>query len=236
MRVISLLIASLFCASSIASSLPDDPHLYVQGLAKIQVQPDRATIRVAISEKNKQLITAKNNVDGVMAKAIKLAKRFDIKSDDIHAEQLNVYRQTRYNRNTNEEVFEGFKVTRSLTLTLKKIQSYPELLQELVDAGITEFNNTEFSVSNHDELTNKLKLKAIKDAKSAAKELAAEFEVQIDKLYSVSFSPLSVPTVPYLRQASAMTMMDSESGNYKEAYNTGAITIDAQVYAVYLIK
>ncbi|NOU49149.1 SIMPL domain-containing protein [Pseudoalteromonas sp. JBTF-M23] len=236
MRILSVLAASLFSVSSFASTVPDDPHLYVQGQAKIQVQPDRATIRVAIVEKSKQLPEAKQKVDDIMAKAIKLAKRFDIEKDDIHAEQLNVYRQTRYNRNTNEEEFEGFRVTRSLTLTLKKIESYPELLQALVDTGITEFNNTEFSVSNREELTDKLKLKAIKDAKLAVKELAGAFDVEVDKLYSASFAPINAPTVPYLRQAPAMKMMDSESGSYKEAYNTGAITIEAQVYAIYLIK
>jgi uncharacterized protein YggE len=229
------LVATLFCTSVFASALPDEPHLYVQGSAKMQVQPDRATIRVAITEKHKQLTDAKKRVDSIMEDAIKLAKRFNIKPDDIHADQLNVHRQTRYDRNTSEEVFEGFRVSRSLTLTLSNIESYPKLLQQLVDAGITEFYNTEFSVSNQDELADKLRKEAIKDAKLAAKELANDFDVKVDKLYSVSFSPLSTPTVPYLRQAS-MRMMDSESGSYKEAYNTGAITIDAQVYAVYLIK
>ncbi|CAM4000461.1 SIMPL domain-containing protein [Pseudoalteromonas byunsanensis] len=236
MRMISSLIATLFCAGSFAAALPDEPHLYVEGTAKMQVQPDRATIRVAISEKSKQLVEAKNKVDTVVANAIKLAKRFDIKKDDIHAEQLNIHRQTRYNRNTNEEEFEGFRITRSLTLTLGKIDSYPELLQELVNAGITEFNNTEFSVSNHNELADKLKKEAIKDAKSAASELANEFDVDLDKLYSVSFAPMNVPSVPYVRQAARATLMDTESGSYKEAYNTGAITISAQVFAVYLIK
>ncbi|MCF6433970.1 SIMPL domain-containing protein [Pseudoalteromonas sp. MMG022] len=236
MRMISSLLATFFCASSLAAALPEQPHLYVEGSAKMQVQPDRATIRVAISETNKQLVAAKNKVDSVMAKAIKLSERFGIKKDDIHADQLNVHRQTRYNRNTNEEEFEGFRVVRSLTLTLEKIESYPELLQELVNAGITQFNNTEFSVSNRDELTDKLKKEAIKDAKLAASELADEFDVDLDKLYSVSFAPMNGPSVPYLRQASSMRMMDSESGSYKEAYNTGAITINAQVYAVYLIK
>ncbi|TMO90482.1 SIMPL domain-containing protein, partial [Pseudoalteromonas sp. S3178] len=90
----------------------------------------------------------KENVDKIMAKAIEIAKRFDIKEDDIHAEQLNVYRQTRYNRESNEEEFDGFRVSRSLTVKLKDIKKYPELLQEFVDSGINQFNNTEFGVEN----------------------------------------------------------------------------------------
>ena len=69
----------------------------------MQVQPDTAIVRVAITEKDKSLPKAKGSVDDVMAKAIEIAKGFDIASDDIPADQLNVYRQTRYNRDTNEE-------------------------------------------------------------------------------------------------------------------------------------
>ncbi len=166
--------------------------------------------------------------------AIEIAKRFDIKEDDIHADQLNVYRQTRYNRESNEEEFDGFRVSRSLTVKLKDIKKYPELLQEFVDSGINQFNNTEFGVENEGKYLQSLKKAAIKDAKKAAKELAGEFDVELAKLYSVSFQPMQTPVQPYVR--SAVMAMEADQGAYKNAYNTGAITLNAEVYAVYLIE
>ncbi|MBR8844823.1 MULTISPECIES: SIMPL domain-containing protein [Pseudoalteromonas] len=234
MRILTGLLALCLSGFSFAGALPDSPHLYVKGTSFIQVQPDVATIRVAITEKQKSLPTAKENVDKIMAKAIEIAKRFDIKEDDIHAEQLNVYRQTRYNRESNEEEFDGFRVSRSLTVKLKDIKKYPELLQEFVDSGINQFNNTEFGVENEGKYLQSLKKAAIKDAKKAAKELAGEFDVELAKLYSVSFQPMQTPVQPYVR--SAAMAMEADQGAYKNAYNTGAITLNAEVYAVYLIE
>lgn len=234
MKLISTVVAALFCAHSYAGSLPLTPHLYVQGNAHMQVQPDQAVIRVAITQKSKALPEAKTTVDDIMANAIAIAKSHHIRVDDIHAEQLNVYRQTRYNRTTNQEEFEGFRVSRTLTLTLKKLEDYPVLLQKLVDAGINEFNNTQFEVSNRSTLMKDLNKAAIKDAKLAAKELASDFEVKLDGLYSVSFSPMETPRTPYAR-AESMKLMDASSGNVEQAYNTGALTLNAKVYAVYTI-
>lgn len=233
MRILTGIFALCLSGLSFAGALPDAPHLYVKGTAFMQVQPDTAIIRVAITEKEKSLPKAKESVDNVIAKAIEIAKRFDIASDDIHADQLNVYRQTRYNRDTNEEEFQGFRVSRSLTLKLKDISHYPKLLQALVDSGINQFNNTEFTVENESKFLNSLKKTAIKDAKKAAQELAAEFDVELAKLYSVSMQPMQTLTQPYMR--AAPMAMEADSGSLKDAYNTGSIKLTAEVYAVYLI-
>ncbi|MFC3031348.1 SIMPL domain-containing protein [Pseudoalteromonas fenneropenaei] len=226
--------ALLFCSlTATAGSLPEAPHLYVQGQAKLQVKPDRATIRMAINDQQMQVADAKRNVDAVMAKAIGIAKKFNIIEKDIHAEQLNVYRQNTYNRETNQQEFAGFRVTRTLNLTLSDVDKYPELLQALVEAGVNEFYDTQFSVAEHNNILKTVQKAAIKDAKLAAKELAKDFDVKLGKLYSVSFAPMDTPVVPFLRAQAKM--MDAESSNVGNAYNTGYITIDAQVYAVYFI-
>ncbi|WP_440056151.1 SIMPL domain-containing protein [Pseudoalteromonas sp. T1lg65] len=234
MRLLSGFLAICFSAVSFAGALPNSPHLYVKGTAYMQVQPDTAIIRVAITEKDKSLPTAKKNVDEIMAKAIEISKTFGIKKEDIHADQLNIYRQTRYNRQTNQEEFEGFNVNRSLTVKLKDISRYPELLQAFVDSGINQFNNTEFAVENEGQFLDSLKKSAIKDAKKAAKELSQEFDVKIVRLYSVSFDPMQTPQRPYSRSASGL--MQAEAANVKEAYNTGTIKLSAEVYAVYFIE
>ncbi|TMP30176.1 SIMPL domain-containing protein [Pseudoalteromonas rubra] len=230
----SLLAAAIFALSTgaQAGSLPEGPHLYVKGMSSVEVQPDAAIIRVAITEKHKSLPDAKANVDQIMAKAIQIARDFDIKTNDIHAEQLNVHRQTRYNRSNNEEEFDGFRVSRSLTVKLKDLAEYPNLLQAFVDSGINQFNNTEFVVEDKAEYMKKLKKSAIEEAKAAARELADDFDVELGRLYSVSFSPMNVPVQPYARGK----MMAAESMDVSQAYNTGDTTLTAEVYAVYFIE
>ncbi|MBQ4809696.1 SIMPL domain-containing protein [Pseudoalteromonas luteoviolacea] len=231
MRIVTAIISVLLSTSAVAASLPTAPHLYVKGYAEKAVAPDTAIVNVAINEKNKNLKLAKSKVDDVMARAIDIAKRYGVESKHIYAEQLNVYKQTRYNRTTNVEEFDGFKVSRNLTLKLKDVNRYPELLQAFVDSGINQFNNTRFVVEDKAEIMKELKASAIKQAKLGAKELADGFGVQVGSLYSVSFSPMSVPVQPYARGK----MMAAETMSVNDAYNVGDTKLKAEVYAVYYI-
>lgn len=231
-RLIFVLLAS-FSSFSFASALPQEPHLYVQGTAKLQVKPDRATITIGIDDTQSTIADAKKNIDDIAQNVIAIGKQFGIAEKDIQAQQLNAYKQMDYDREQNKQVFVGFRVSRDIQLTLSQIDKYPELLQALVDAGVTEFRNTQFTVSDQNTILDAVQKAAIKDAKLAAKELAKDFDVKLGTLYSVSFSPLEPQSVPYMRAKEKMMVM-ADGGN-GPSYNTGHITIDAQVYAVYLI-
>jgi hypothetical protein len=231
-NLLFVLIASLSSAS-FASALPNEPHLYVQGNAKLQVKPDRAHIVIGIDDTQETIADAKKTVDDIAQKVIAIGKQFGILEKHIQAEQLNAYRQTEYDRELNQQKFVGFRVTRDIKLTLSQIDQYPELLQALVDAGVTEFHNTQFTVSDHNTILDTVKKAAIKDARLAAKDLARDFDVKLGKLYSVSFSPLEPQSIPYLRASEKMMVM-ADSGN-GPSYNTGHIIVEAEVYAVYLI-
>jgi hypothetical protein len=231
-RLLFVLLAS-FSSFSFANALPQEPHLYVQGTAKLQVKPDRATITIGIDDTQSTIAEAKKNIDDIAQKVIAIGKQFGIAEKDIQAQQLNAYKQMDYDREQNKQVFVGFRVSRDIQLTLSQIEQYPELLQALVDAGVTEFRNTQFTVSDQNTILDAVQKAAIKDAKLAAKELAKDFDVKLGSLYSVSFSPLEPQSVPYMRANEKMMVM-ADGGN-GPAYNTGHITIDAQVYAVYLI-
>ncbi|KZN62017.1 hypothetical protein N473_20965 [Pseudoalteromonas luteoviolacea CPMOR-1] len=232
MRLFTAALSILLSTSTFAGSIPTSPHLYVKGYSEVSVQPDTAIINVAINEKNKNLQDAKSNVDLVVARALDIAKSFGVKGNHIHAQQLNVYKQTRYNRATNEEEFTGFKVSRNITLKLKNVDRYPELLQAFVDSGINQFNNTQFIVEDKAEIMNELKQNAIKQAKLGAEELADGFGVEVGDLYSVSFSPMNVPVQPYARGK----VMAAESMSLQDSYSTGDTKLTAEVYAVYYIK
>ncbi|KZN45909.1 SIMPL domain-containing protein [Pseudoalteromonas luteoviolacea] len=231
MRLLTAAFSVLLSTSAMAGSIPTTPHLYVKGYSEVSVQPDTAIINVAINEKSKSLQQAKSDVDDVVAKALSIAKSFGVKGNHINAEQLNVYKQTRYNRSTNEEEFTGFKVSRNITLKLKDIDKYPELLQAFVDSGINQFNNTQFVVEDKSEIMKELKQNAIEQAKLGAKELADGFGVKVGDLYSVSFAPMNVPIQPYARGK----VMAAESMSLQDAYSTGDTKLTAEVYAVYYI-
>jgi uncharacterized protein YggE len=146
MRYLPLLAATL-SFNVFAASTPDAPHIYIQGQAQISTIADNVRLGVAIVEVDKDLMSAKQKADQTMAKAIKLAQQQGIDEKSIYGSQISINRESQYNRETGKQDFIGYRVSRTLSLTLTDVTKYPLLLQSLVNAGINEINQTEFTSS-----------------------------------------------------------------------------------------
>lgn len=235
MRYLPLLAAAM-TFNVFADSTPSAPHIYIQGQAEITTAADSVLLNVGIVEVDKDLMAAKNKADKTMAKAIKLAKQAGVFGKDINAGQISIHRETQYNRETNQQDFVGFRVSRGLSLTLKSVDKYPTLLQNLVNGGINQVNQTQFVSSKYNELHEQAQKLAIKDAKQAASEFASNYDVDLKGLYSASMSPMDTSVQPYVRAKMTMSA-DAESGSVvPDSYHAGEITITASSYAIYLIK
>jgi len=171
-----------------------------------------------------------------MAKAIKLVKELGIKDGNINAGHISINRESQYNRSSGEQEFKGFRVSRTLSVKLSQIEKYPQLLQNLVNNGINQINQTQFLASNYEELHKQAQKLAIQDARKAAKELSADYGVELKGLYTASLSPMNVPAQPYARSEKTMMVADSAPGNFvPDAYHAGEIKVTASSYAVYFI-
>ena len=233
MRYLPLLAAAL-TFNVFAESTPSAPHIYIKGQAKITSVADTVLLNVGIVEIDKDLLAAKNKADKTMAQAIQLAKKSGALDKDINAGQINIYRETQYNRQTNAQEFVGFRIARNITIKLHSIDKYPTLLQS---ECINQINNTQFVSSKYNELHQQAQKLAINDARQAAKEFATDYGVEIKGLYSASMSPMDTGVQPYARAKMAM-LSDSESGGVvvPDSYHAGEITISASSYAIYLIE
>lgn len=235
-KLVFTAMAAALSFNALAEATPDAPHIYIQGNATVKAIPDNVKLTVGIVEVDKDLIAAKNKADATMAKAIKLAKSQGVEEKGIYASNISIHRQTEYNRETGKQNFVGYRVTRSLSVTLTDIKKYPIMLQQLVNSGINEINQTQFVSSKYEELQKKAQKFAIKDARAAAKEFASDYGVKLKGLYTASSSPLDTGSQPYMR-ASKMVMAEAAPDNYvPDAYNGGELTITASSYAVYLIE
>ena len=237
MRTLSMtILASTMTFNSFAASTPDAPHLYIQGQASVTTVPDNVRLRVAIVEVDKNLMAAKQKADQTMAKAIKIAKQTGVDKKGINAAQIQINRDTQYNSKMGTQDFNGYRVGRSLTFTLNEVDKYPQLLQNLVDAGINEIQQTQFTSSREVALQKQVQKMAIADAKKAAEELADDYDVELKGLYSVSSSPLNSGAQPYMRAEKTMLQDTASGGFVPDAYHAGEISITASSYAIYLIE
>jgi len=78
---------------------------------------------------------------------------------------------------------------------MKKMDIHERLLSKVIDAGIDQVGGVEFTLSNPEEFSNKLRAKAVDNARERAELLAKAAGVKLGKPISIS-EESSAPIMP----------------------------------------
>ena len=225
-----------------ADPLPDKPHIYVQGDARIEVEPDQLTISVGLAEVSDELETAKAVVDTKSRLLIDRAREMGIEDRDIGTTSLRI--TPSYDFIDDERVDSGTIVYREVTLTLRDLSKYSELMNALVEADISTWISTRFLVSNGGSLTDEALTQALDNAKARAERLAESQGKRLGEIYSISEfdtrrdeSYRLYPSRRIVGQSSrALADAQYVSSAAIEPFEPGMMVATATVYVVYLIR
>lgn len=232
---------SLVSLTAVASPLPNQPHVYVEGLAEIEVEPDMMTFTLSIQKVDMDLAKAKADVDARSRVLIETCKKFGIKAEDIATTALAI--RPEYDYKEQQRVLTGNHVSRQVDINLRDLKKYPAMMQALVDASISETINTQLTVSNKKIVEDKAQVAAMNDAKERAERLAKSQDKALGEPYSISefnnrgnerweLNPNRQLMGSSGMKADAMSLERASS----EPFEPGVMKLTAQVYVVYLLK
>ena len=104
-----------------ALSKPENTGIQVTGTGIVSIKPDTARIRLAVvTEDNEAAKAAAKNAELTDA-VIKAVQKAGIAAEDTATRDYNLYRQSRYNSNTGTNEYRGYRVSNSLTVTVRDI-------------------------------------------------------------------------------------------------------------------
>lgn len=239
----SLLI--LLSLNAYANPLPQQPHVYVEGRATIEVEPDEMSFSLTIAHTDKKLSEAKSVVDDKSNRLITLCKKLDINPKDIATSTLRISPQ--YNYVDGVRTPAGNLVSRQVDITLRNLTNYAATIKAFIDAEITQTVNTKLLVSDNVSVSDQALVKALADAQQRATVLAKHQKKKLGDVYSISeFNSRaqesyqlnvsrgvvgqSFSKIPTLSIGEALS-----SSNRSEPFEPGTIKATAQVYVVYLL-
>tara|TARA_R110002110_G_scaffold414951_1_gene646871 strand:+ start:166715 stop:167455 length:741 start_codon:yes stop_codon:yes gene_type:complete len=174
MKLFKIVLACFLLGGLTQSLAADsDPRtLTVRGEAEVELEPDFIEMSFRLIEENASATRAKDRVDERITAVIRALEEFAIANEDISMSGVEVRRIFERDRNENQE-FDRFEVSRSLTLKLRNINDYEALTAELVEAGIGELNGIQSGVDNEDELTRQALQAAARDARIRAEAIVS---------------------------------------------------------------
>lgn len=242
MKSLSTLLSILILSLPVfGSPLPSQPHIYVEGTAELEVEPDEMNFSLSIQALDIDLAKAKADVDARSTLLIKTVKKFGIKAEDIATTALNV--RPEYDYKENQRVLIGNNVSRQIDIKLRDLKKYPDMMKALVDAKISETINTNLSLADKSVVEEKVQNAAMKNARERAERLAksqgksvgepwsiSEFNIRGDEVWKL------IPNRQLMGSSSNKAMMRAEMADTSEPFEAGKMKITAQLYVVYLLK
>lgn len=240
MVIAALLLSAGASIGAWATPLPAQPHVYVEGSAELEVEPDMMTFTLSIQKVDLDLAKAKADVDARSRLLIETVKKFGIKANDIATTALNI--RPEYEYKDGQRVLTGNNVSRQVDINLRDLKKYPEMMKALVDAKISETINTNLTLADKKAVEEKVQTAAMNDAKARANRLAKSQGKTAGEPWSISEfnnrgnERWELTPNRQLMGSSAKEMGVMRASDSSEPFEPGVMKISAQVYVVYLLK
>lgn len=170
------LLLTIFVTNMNAQVSKFTPHIAVTGEGKITVQPDQAVINFGVQNTGKDAAEVKKMNDEIVDKVMKFIKKFGIPSTDVQTTNVSLHKSYDYDKKKH-----NYQASQSITITLKELKKYDELMMGLVDNGINNISNVEFKSSKIEEHKVTARKQAILDAKKKAEDFATALNQKVGK-------------------------------------------------------
>ncbi len=232
-KFLSLVAATVLASCSNAVST--DKTLMVKSQGKIEALPDKATFQVALHCLDKSVETSKQCLVDKSNALIARLKSMGVEAKDIRTTAVNLEKS--YTWQNNSSVFEGFRSTTTLIVTVKKIKSLAEIYTQLLGDPNLELHALAFDHSDVDSLENEAYLMALKKSERLADKLLEklpEDEKEILKIGNVEITSSAPEAKRMMRDAT--TEQAAPVANQSIGISPGILTVNATLYVEYAIR
>ena len=222
LRAVRWLALALACVTSWAMAEHRDAYgIHVTGAGEIVVVPDMATVALEIRRVGPAAPVLKKELDGIVAKVIRMARDRGVAERDITATAAQIRPNTRYE--DGRQTIDGVIASRSITLIVRDLEELGIITNAALDAGVNTVGQIVLDTSRRTELEDKALDSAVRDARRLAARLAQGFGVELGRAYDVA-------TVGQRRVAAeGIANVMRSSAPESESISAGEITIRSEV-------
>lgn len=254
-RIILLLLASVTAGDAFAqvNALPPTRHILVYGDAQARAIPDRFKITLRFDAVDLQPDVARKRVEDDVQKVLAQLKQANVAPGEIVATSLQVAPRQRYDGKSQEQVFIGTGVSRSLTARFGSQADLQRFLGLIKTSRELQISEVTTELSDEQPLRSALRKKSIESSREKAEVIAKAYGARLGAVYSVSdVAPqfnYGVQEGSWPSRYEWRSRDDSSSGSLDritvtgtrlsspaaESMQTGYVTFNDKIYTVFLL-
>jgi len=180
------LVAVLFSTLLVSSPLfagggAESPSITVNGTGIITLEPDTASITLAVETMNAEAALAATENAELMARVTDAILKAGVAKEDIATNNYHVYQDTSYNRETGKTEYNDYRVSNNLDITVRVIDETGAVIDAALRAGANQLSNVNFYAINTTKAYEEARTLAFTHAKHAAQTFADAAERTLGK-------------------------------------------------------
>lgn len=222
------------------SNGPADPGKFktimIKSVGEVETLPDMANFQINLNCLDTSIEASKNCLVEKSNELVSMLQSFGVGKEDILTTSVDMNRSYTYRNNTR--VFEGYRSSTSVYITVKNIDDLDKIYTELLENRNLELGGLSYSHSKIDSLNNEAYVKALEKAsilKDKLLEQLPETEKEILKIGNVEISA-SMPEAKNVMYESDAVEQTQSANRSSIAINKGTVKVSATLFVEYQIK
>jgi len=207
MRALALALALFAANPALADTLST---ITVSGEAKVVAAPDMATLSLGAMGTGQDALTAMNATSAALEAVIARLQSSGIEDRDIQTSSLQLNRKARWDREKDQEIFQGFEASNMLTIRVRDLSSLSAVLGAVLSDGANNLSGLTWGIQDTQTLEDEARRRAVKDAMAKAALYADAAGVELGDVMSIrdTADPIVRPSLG--RAAPMMAEMASD--------------------------
>ncbi len=207
--------------------------IWVSGQGKVTAVPDIATLRLGIEAQEATVAEAQTQAAEAMDEVMAALTDNGVAEKDIQTQYFNIRKVTKWDRDKEQEVVIGYRVTNMVTAKIRDIDKAGAIIDAVAEAGgdLTRIDNISFSIDDPSDYYEEAREKAMADAKAKAEQLAELADITLGKPTYISESSWTPPITRGVVYEEAMPAAAPET-----AISPGEMEISLTVQVAYSIR
>ncbi len=171
--------------------------IWVSGRGVVTVTPDIATLRLGIEAQEASVAEAQTQAAEAMDEVMAALTDNGIAKKDIQTQYFSIRRVTKWDRDKEEEIVIGYRVTNMVTAKIREIDKAGTVIDAVAAVGgdLTRIDSIVFSVDDPSAYYEEAREKAMADAKTKAEQLAELADAKLGKATYISESSQAPPPI-----------------------------------------
>jgi len=149
----------------------------VSGEAEVRLMPDEVILCLGVETSDKNLSTAKQQNDQIVAKVLALTKQYAIPPEHIQTDYINV--EPRYSDGYTQREFVGYFVYKTIVITLRDLTKFEDLLSDVLEAGVNYVHSIDFRTTELRKYRDEARELALQAAREKATAMAAVLDQEL---------------------------------------------------------